>query len=348
MRPRAVVAALAIVAFTIRLAFQQEPASSDEAGLLMVGSQWAPGTSLYGDYWVDRPPGLVALYAVADALGGLGAIRVLGAVAAAGAVLAAAWLGSRTAPDRRWAPAACAAGVAALISHPLLDVDEVSAEILALPFLVAGLAAVVAVADSRPHYARWAFAAGAAGTAAVFVKQSLIDVWCALGVVTAVLLMVGGARRALRVLAGALAGSRGTSLAGLWDAVVAFRFEAGAVIAADASEETPERARNLGLAFVITGMPVLLLLLTRLRWGAPWNRRGAGRPSSDVALSWSCSVLLLWEAFAVVTGGSYWLHYLLLPVPGLAFLVAVAVRQTERGDLAVDTTGSSGRRWTGR
>ena len=44
------------------LPFLGVPLSRDEAGLLMVGGQWGPGLSLYGDYWVDRPPLLVALF----------------------------------------------------------------------------------------------------------------------------------------------------------------------------------------------------------------------------------------------------------------------------------------------
>ena len=36
--------------------FLARPLSPDEGGFLLVASQWEPGTSLYGHYWVDRPP----------------------------------------------------------------------------------------------------------------------------------------------------------------------------------------------------------------------------------------------------------------------------------------------------
>jgi hypothetical protein len=38
----------------------------DEAGFLAVAQQWhAGGTSLYGSYWVDRPPLLISIFGVA-------------------------------------------------------------------------------------------------------------------------------------------------------------------------------------------------------------------------------------------------------------------------------------------
>jgi hypothetical protein len=327
VRTRNAVAGIAAAAFVVRMVFLGAPVSSDEAGLLMVGGQWAPGQSLYGDYWVDRPPGLVAVASLADALGGLEALRVLAAVAVAAAVLAAAWLGAVVAPDRRWAPVACAAVVGVLASNPLLDADEVSAEILALPFLLAGLGALVHAVEPRQDGRWWGLAAGAAAAVAVLLKQNLVEVGVAMAVLGVGLAVRGEGRRAAGLAgtfaAGAvlvavpllvLAAARGTSATELWEAVVAFRFEAGAVIAEDASADTPVRARQLGLAFLATGMPVLLLLVARLPW------RG------DPALAATCLAILGWELVAVVAGGSYWLHYLLLPLPGLVLLVAAAMR----------------------
>ena len=72
--------------------------SRDEAGLLMVGRQWGPGLSLYGDYWVDRPPLLVALFGAVSLMGEGAAARCMGAVAAAASVMAAAALGRAIAP----------------------------------------------------------------------------------------------------------------------------------------------------------------------------------------------------------------------------------------------------------
>src|SRR3982750_230264 len=49
------------------LPFVGRPLSPDEAGFLIVGGQWGEGSSLYGDFWVDRPPVLVAIFEAAAA-----------------------------------------------------------------------------------------------------------------------------------------------------------------------------------------------------------------------------------------------------------------------------------------
>src|SRR3954470_21430165 len=64
--------------------------SPHEGGRLMVGGQWSDGSSLYGDYFVDRPPLLIAIFALADALGGSAwALRLLGMAVLAGTVVRA-------------------------------------------------------------------------------------------------------------------------------------------------------------------------------------------------------------------------------------------------------------------
>ena len=86
------IATAAVVA--LRMFLVARPPSPDEAGVLMVASQWhVGGTSLYGNYWVDRPPLLIALFRLADLAGGLTALRILGAHAAAATV----WLLASTA-----------------------------------------------------------------------------------------------------------------------------------------------------------------------------------------------------------------------------------------------------------
>jgi hypothetical protein len=75
----------------LRLPFVAAPLSPDEGGFLVLARQWhaaGPGGSLYGRYWVDRPPLLVATFQLADALGGLTALRLIGALASAITVVA--------------------------------------------------------------------------------------------------------------------------------------------------------------------------------------------------------------------------------------------------------------------
>jgi hypothetical protein len=90
------VAVLAVVA--LRLPMIANPAGLDESGYLLVGGQWhAGGTSLYGDYWVERPPMLISIFAAAAHAGGLVTLRLIGCLAAALVVLGAAYVARRVA-----------------------------------------------------------------------------------------------------------------------------------------------------------------------------------------------------------------------------------------------------------
>src|SRR3954468_2286531 len=80
----------------LRLLMIAAPVTPDEAGFLVVASQWhVGGTSLYGNYWVDRPPVLIGIFRLAGLLGGLPALRILGALAAAATVVLLASTASR-------------------------------------------------------------------------------------------------------------------------------------------------------------------------------------------------------------------------------------------------------------
>src|SRR4051794_14843007 len=72
------------LAVLARLPFLSRSLTKDEAGFLLVGSQWhTGGTSLYGDYWVDRPPLLVSIFRIAAACGGAVPLRLIGCLATA-------------------------------------------------------------------------------------------------------------------------------------------------------------------------------------------------------------------------------------------------------------------------
>lgn len=64
-----VVALLAVVAMAAWLPFLHRPLTADESGFLLIARQWRPGHSLYDDLWVDRPPLLIWLFALATHLG---------------------------------------------------------------------------------------------------------------------------------------------------------------------------------------------------------------------------------------------------------------------------------------
>lgn len=328
---------LALLAALARLPWLHQTLSPDEGGFLMVGGQWSPGHSLYGDYWVDRPPLLIGLFGLAAWLGGATALRLMGMAAVAAAVLLAGLLGRHAAPQHRWAGPLAAATAGVFLSTPYFGVREVDGELLAAPFVLGGLLAVVVATRLREQergsraLVAWALA-GALGVAALAVKQSMADVAVAIAAALAwqlrarrlrataydALAAAGAAVLTLALLLG-WAAWHGTTPAGLWDAVVGFRARASVVLGEENPAAMRERARALRHAFVASGA-VLVLLVPLLP--AP---RARVRGCLPVVAAAVCA----WEAVGIVAGGSYWWHYLIGLVPGLV-LVAVAVVRHRR------------------
>ena len=323
----------ALVATAAWLPFLHRPLTSDESGFLLIAQQWRPGHSLYGDYWVDRPPLLIWLFTVADHLGAVhvtaaGAtapgLKVIGAVASGTSVALAGVLAGLVSPGHRSAKITTVLVTAALLSNPLLGMPGVNGELLALPFVLLGL--VCAVAAMRRSWgwrtAALAVGAGAAGMAAALVKQNVIDVF----VFMLVLVVVSHQQvprlwgRTAAVMAGAAtllgtaiatAWARGTSVPGLWDAVVVFRAHASEMIDASASSATAERGALLAAASLGSGAAAVLVIAAAVVLA----RR--------TILAWPVLAMTGWEVFAIAMGGSYWLHYLTGILPGLVLLVAI-------------------------
>ena len=328
--PKSWVIAMAVGVCLGWLPFAGRSLSPDEAGYLIVGGQWTEGSSLYGDFWVDRPPVLVAIFEAADALGGTVPLRLIGALAAVLTVILSGVLGRIAAPERRSAPLLTAGTAAVCVATPLFGATVVNGELLGLPFLVAGILAYVAAAASR-HQVRGfllSLAAGAAGAIGALVKQSLVDVF----VVAVVLLFTSGAAR--RKFPGFLAGAlvttavvvalswaRGTVPADLWDAVVTFRLDAARELAGD-SGNSPERLVKLVGALAASGVALVVAAFAWKGRGAP-SRQG---PWTAPDLRLAAYTLLTFELLVAFLGGSYWLHYLLGLVPG-AVLFAAAFAQ---------------------
>src|SRR3954453_17580722 len=97
---------LAVVATLVaHLASLTQHLGSDEGGYAMVARHWnQPGGYLYGPQWVDRPPGLIALFAVADHLGPYG-VRIAASLVAATLVVVIACAADAVGGSRaaRWA-----------------------------------------------------------------------------------------------------------------------------------------------------------------------------------------------------------------------------------------------------
>lgn len=341
-----------VLTAAVRLAYASAPLTSDEAGFLLLGHHWSPGTSLYGDYWVDRPPLLIQLFSLAGELGPVGhtaagviapGVKALGALAAGSSVLLAGLLGKAVGtPFARRVAVLAAVG---LLTSPLLGAPEVDGEVLATPFVLLGVLLLVhGVRRPADRSLLLLAGAGAAGVAAALVKQNVIDV----AVLALVLLVTVRGRvthlpaRAGAVTAGAvgmlgavlaMAALHGTSPAGLWEAVVVFRAHAASVISASASPATGDRALHLLGAFVGSGLaPLLLLVATTVLLGLRRGRPAAGAPLA--LLGWPALAMAGWELVAVIAGGSYWLHYLTGLLPGAVLLLALS-RPGRRGRRAL-------------
>ncbi|WGL52495.1 glycosyltransferase family 39 protein [Nocardioides sp. BP30] len=322
--------AYAVVVAVARLLIARLPLTPDEGGYLLAASQWHHGTSTYGNYFVDRPPLLMAVYALAGVLGGGLVLRLLGVVAAVAAVLVAGRIAGR----------AAAAAVAVLVVTPLFGTTNVDGELLALPFILAGLLALLRAVSpiDRPSL-RAGVGAGVLAMAAMLIKQNMLDVFVAAASVCVVLAAnrhwrsaarLGGSVAAGALAAGAvalsLAWARGTSPAHLWDALVTFRFQAGSLISAQGSAAggTAHRLHQLLRSLVLSGAP-FVGLVALVAAGRPALRMTSDRPWR-LDLRWVALPVIGWEAVGVVLGGSYWLHYLIALIPGLVLLLG-AVRR---------------------
>lgn len=293
----------------------------DEAGFLMVGDDWHDGTSLYGDYWVDRPPLLLWLTELA---GGVNGLRILGLVASVLTLLGSAWAAhlARGADAARWA-----AGAAALFGiAQWLGVARVNGEMLAAPFVAWSIALTLYAVLRTPWRVPAALGAGVLAAAALSVKQSVVEGFVfAIAVCLAMAVQRPETRRvAIRVLAwGAVgaavtvtimligASARGTSPADLYDAVVRFRAEAGEVIRSSASDATFLRLLVMMGTWTVSGLGAATAL-------AAWH--GARRKEP---LLLATAATLLCSLVVALFGGSYWAHYLIQMVPAASLAVGL-------------------------
>jgi 4-amino-4-deoxy-L-arabinose transferase-like glycosyltransferase len=295
------------------------PLGVDEGGYAYVARAWSglAGPSLYGHYWVDRPPLLLLAFRAAVTGGAVG-IRLLGALAALGLVagvyaLARAACGPRV--------AAVAGLLAAVLSgSAALDAVYTPGELLAaVPSTLSVTALVVAHRRSAP---KWLVPAGALAVAALLIKQSSIDAVLAGAVFVAwaarsrarrtwPLPFAAGMGLALAALGAWMAGA-GVGPGALADALLGFRIHALRVLS---SSRLPllERLAHLDRPALASGLAVLL----------PLAVAGLVRLRDDRLIALTLGAWLLAAVAGVLGGGSYWSHYLIELVPGCAVGAAV-------------------------
>src|SRR4051812_10421582 len=302
LRTRWVVAACALLALALRAPFFSTALGRDEGGIAFIARQWPGGHgSLYGAYWLDRPPLLVALYKLAGWGGDLG-VRGLGAVAAVALVLGVWRLARAVAGEEAGRVAAL---MAALLSGSFaLGAVDTPAELLA---------AVPATLSVLCLVRRRLFAAGLLAGAALLVKQSFLD---ARGAGPPFLLVSKRPRWWLEYAVGAaipLAVLAAWNLPGYADALVGFRLQALHTLA---GSSVPLNVRFEQLAW-----PALASGLLAAAAAAVAGLRRLG----DRVLGVTFAAWLAGAALGVLGGGSYWPHYLIQLVP-VTCVAAAALR----------------------
>jgi hypothetical protein len=318
--PRRAVAAPALavaLVLALRAPFATLPFGIDEGGVSFVARQWGTGHgSLYGAYWLDRPPLLLALYDVAARGGELG-VRALGAAAAVALVVVASALAGLL--GGRGAAALAAVVTAAFAGSAALAAVYTPAELLAAVPAAASITCLVAA--HRSGHDRWLLAAGVLAVAALMIKQSFLDA----GTAGVVFLAASAIRsrsvgtRSAAYATGVLAALLPLTLLhvsghGLAYALFGFRLHALAVLAGSGLPMQQRVTALLGPALgsgMLLALPLVPLGLVALR--------------RDRVLEATFVAWLLAGVAGVLAGGTYWPHYLIQLAAPVAVLAGVAL-----------------------
>lgn len=331
---RWIVGTLALVALLIRLTYLSRAARPDEAGYLKIAQQWhGAGSSLYTNLWVDRPPLLITIFQIGDALGGLGGVRVVAALIGAIVVIGTAVTTNLLAGRR--AAVVAAVAITAWTVSPAFSTTAVNGEYLAAPFIVWSMAATLAAlksADERRSLL-FGFLAGASGFAALLVKQNQADglLFGLLACLLARPLFGTAAARARKVFAAAAVGCgvtlasigllcvwRGTSIAGVYEAMFPFRFQASAVKRAAGMAPFSDRFAEFGHVWLVSG--VLLVMVAALAVAV----LGRAQRTAVVLLV----TLLVFVHVSIASGDEYFAHYLVQALVPIAVLAGIAATRS--------------------
>lgn len=338
--PRRSVALACALTFGMHLLFLSRELTSDEGGFAMVARASRPGGPyLYGRQWVDRPPGLMVVFDLAQRLGPFG-VRLTAGLCATALVAATAWAVGTVAGE-------VAAGWAAwttfaLATSPLLEAYQLNGEIIATPLVLLAVATICQALDRSspfPFVLLLGVLSGASAASAVLIKQNFEDGLTFVGVflVGAVTLGRFPWRRVAAALVAFLVGVSGPlvgavawadahgGVSALAFAMFRFRALAGDVIT-DGPLHAPElRLMDLGWLALASGMALLAAQVL-------FSQRPALLTRSP--LVWAVTVTAAMELLGVVLGASYWPHYLIGLVPMLVFATGIACRPGARSRTA--------------
>ena len=330
--PRRALAVALALATCLRLPFLDLPLQSDEGGFLMVARQWyAHGSSLYGDQWVDRPPLNIAVFRLAEMLGGTPVTVRLIALGFSLVTVGAAWAAGYVISGPRGA-AVAAIVAAALSSNASLDGVALTGEATAVAFVMVSCALVLAAKYSTTSPQRGvvlALIGGAAAACAFLVKQNFVDA----GLFGAVLLGVKPHKTWRLMVAGAVGmavpllatvvwarSDEGPGAWRLWHALFRFRRRAFDIVEDAASVAPLHRLGWLLAFFLISGMALLAWQLVVACLRLPSRR----------SLRIAVGVMFLYGVVGILAGASWWRHYLQGLVPVLALGAALAIKRAAR------------------
>jgi hypothetical protein len=327
------VGGLAVLAVVLRFPSLLWPLMPDESGFTLVARHWHPAAdNMYGTYWVDRPPILIAVFRVSDWIGGPYAPRVTGALLAACMVVAAyrtgLLLGGRSVA--RWTGVGCLA----LMSQPDFTMWSAKSESLGVPFAMAScmlIADVLYGEHSDRSRLRIAYAAGIVGGLALGMKQNLFgpEVFGAVALALALRgrrLTPTQARRALTAAAGGLATvvalvlgwalASGVRPGTVWEMLFGFRGDAFEVITTGDMTAPLDRAGELVHLFLVTGMVAVVAVFV-VALPAVW------RAHRELAAAAAAMVVV--DAVALSLSGSYWASNILPLIPGMTIMLALVL-----------------------
>ncbi len=331
-----VLAGALLVTLGLRLPYIHSPLGIDEGGVAFIAKAWGTGHgSLYGAYWLDRPPLLVLLYKLAVTHGGTG-IRVLGLLAAL-ALVAATTLVTRAAVGDRAARVAAVLS-AVMASSVALAAVFTPAELLASVPACASIGCLVAAHRSRQ--ARWLVVAGLLAVAAALIKQSFLDA----GFAGAIFLIASSIRDRRPRIGWAAAYAAGALIplaaVGVWllaahesagslvYALFGFRIHALHALSAS-THPLHVRIRRLEMPGEGSGLFAVLVIALAGFW--------ALRRNPVIA-----ATLAAWlgaGVFGVLAGGSYWPHYLIQLIAPASLLAGAALAMVPRIPRAVVVGG---------
>jgi MFS family permease len=327
----------ALVSVALRFRFVFTPLTADEGGFVAIARAWTHGRDLYSNVWVDRPQGLLVVFALWDRLswGNTQSVRVMAIVFGVAAVVACATIARSLAGPTAGALAGLFTAV--MSSAPAVEGFVANGELLSGTFATVGLAAGCMVL-SRRLSPKAMLVSGVAAGLAVSVKQSGFDGYAAIATWLVVAAVFGWRSRrwAASALGWLTAGFAGVitllavhgAITG-WDdwyyAVAGYRLESrSAVKGADWGRlwETMRDVRPVFLPIIVAAVAV----------GAATKMTKASREASASRFSSELLVLPFWlvySAIGFVMGGQFFNHYwvvLTFPVAVSAAAVIASIR----------------------